>query len=128
MSDDAEEFRPRFGHVLRSNGRTQPVYYHPDPEEADAFVALDPADDSEIELYPGDTLHFDRLAPHQSIYVVKTDGEKQRGRTKNGWRGAKMEEQKQKDPNGWWKGLVVLAGICAIVVLTIAGVNWALSL
>lgn len=35
---------------------------------------------------------------------------------------------KPKDPNGWWKGLVMIAGLAAIVVLTIAGINWAIGL
>jgi hypothetical protein len=38
------------------------------------------------------------------------------------------KETKPSDPNGWWKVLVVFAGLAAIVVFTIAGINWATGL
>lgn len=38
-----------------------------------------------------------------------------------------MDNEKKKDPNGWIKGLAALAGLSVIVILTIAGIRWALS-
>lgn len=39
-----------------------------------------------------------------------------------------QEPKKEPDPDGWWKGVVLLASLVAIGVLGLAGLRWAVGL
>ena len=124
-------FRPRFGVLRRANGETRTVVFYPHESLPDTFVCHY-ADNEEVAIVDakaGDRIQVDNLGPGQSIYINYPDKPGPvRGRLQSD-RNAEMSTdiQKPKDPNGWWKGLVMLAGLAAIVILTIKGISWALE-
>lgn len=145
------EVRPRFGTVKPVGGKERAISFRPVSDDPMAFEAVDPITDEVVELNKGDVLKVDVIGPGQSIVVARY-GKGVPATTAHEWRSKKdtelMEEifptkekkekdmdenktprhAKNQDPNAVWKGLAGLAGFAAIVVLTIAGVRWALSL
>lgn len=119
---EQEEDRPRFGHIRHRDGTTTPVYYIPDEDEADSFIPIVAATEKPVELEWGEALKVDKIGPHQSITVAMA-GVKPPLNTEE----ISMNDNKPAEKS-LLKGLAGLAGVCLIVVLTIAGVNWALSL
>ena len=125
-----QESRPRFGVLYRHNGERRTVVFYPHEDKPETFVChyADTEEVAVVDAKAGDRIQVDNLGPGQAIYInyPNTPGPV-RGRLESD-RSKDMEIQKQRDPNGWWKGLATLAGIALIVVLTIAGVNWATGL
>ena len=124
--------RPRFGVLYRHNGETRTVVFYPHSDKPDTYVAhyADTEEVAVVDAKAGDRIAVDNLPPGQAIYINYPDKPGPvRGRLQSD-RNAEMstEIQKPKDPNGWWKALLTLAGIAAIVVFTIAGINWATGL
>lgn len=132
MSEE-QTFRPRFGVLRRHNGETRTVVFYPHESIPNTFVChyADTEEVAIVDAKAGDRIQVDNLAPGQNIYINYPDkpgpirGRLQSDRNKE---MADSNETKPKNPNGWWQGLVVLAGIALIVVLTIAGINWATGL
>jgi hypothetical protein len=122
--------RPRFGQVRRADGTTQALVFYPTDRENE-FIALSASDERELVLGDGDTVNFDTLDSGQSVIFRRGDAQWTKGETGRVAGPKKKEtvmEEQNKSSNGWWKGLVALAGIALIVVLTVAGINWAMSL
>jgi hypothetical protein len=123
--------RPRFGVLYRHNGERRTVVFYPHSEKPDTFVChyADTEEVATVDAKAGDRIHFDTLGPGQSIYINYPDTPGPvRGRLKSDRSAEMNNETKPRDPWGWAKGLAVLAGLAAIIVLTIAGINWAISL
>lgn len=127
MTEQPEEFRPRFGRVLRADGTTQVCYFRPAANEEDVFEPVDPSTEKVIELKPGDSISFDRLGAHQGIRVLRGDNQMHEGRTRPGWRN-KMDENQNSQPrhrrDSSWAGVV--KGIITLFVLGgfILGMAW----
>ena len=124
-------FRPRFGVLRRANGETRTVVFYPHESLPDTFVCHY-ADNEEVAIVDakaGDRIQVDNLAPGQSIYINYPDKPGPvRGRLQSDREKAMTDSNEEKTKTTWWQGLIMLAGFSAIVVLTIAGINWALHL
>ncbi len=124
--------RPRFGVLRRGNGEERTVVFYPHESRPDTFVChyADTEEVAVVDKAAGDRIHFDTLAPGQSIWIQYPDTPGPvRGRLQSDREKEMAEkEDKPRDPNAVWKGLGALAGLAAIVVLTIAGINWATGL
>jgi hypothetical protein len=129
---EEQTFRPRFGVLYRHNGETRTVVFYPHESLPDTFVAhyADTEEVAVVDAKAGDRIQVDNLAPGQAVYINYPDKPGPvRGRLESDRNKEMAEnENKPKDPNGWWKALLTLAGIAAIVVFTIAGINWATGL
>lgn len=149
------EVRPRYGVVLRKDGTQEMLVFHP-YDDRGTYIALSAKDDTlELVLGDGDLVNVDVVPPSQSILFRRGDGgwvTTEGGRPTGPDRDPKwvmededvdagdvaptfeelekerLMENKEKTPGGWWKGLVTLAVVAAIIVLTVAGLNWAISL
>lgn len=124
--------RPRFGVLRRGNGEQRTVVFYPHEKLPAVFVAhyADTEEVAVVDKTVGDRIQVDNLAPGQSIFIEypNTAGPV-RGRLQSDREKEMTEnESKPKSNKGWWQGLVVLAGIGVIIVLTVAGINWAISL
>lgn len=131
MSEEPQSVRPRYGALHRANGETRTVYFLPHESMPDTFVAHY-ADDEEVAVVDakgGDRIYVDVIGPGQSIYIqYPSSAEPVRGRLKKDKENDMNENNnKPRNPNGWWQGLVVLASLVVIIVLGIKGVVWALG-
>lgn len=68
----ADDIRPRFGQIIRKDGLTQPLVFHP-TDTPNEFVALSAFDESELTIGEGDTMKVDALGPGQSVIFRKGD-------------------------------------------------------
>lgn len=131
MSEE-QPFRPRFGVLHRHDGERRTVVFYPHQDLPDTFVAhyADTEEVAVVDAKAGDRIHVDTLGPGQAIYINYPDkpgpvrGRLQSDRSKE----MSDNENKPRDPQAWWKALLTLAGVAAIIVFTIAGINWAISL
>jgi hypothetical protein len=130
VSEPPVEHRPRFGVLRRHTGEQVTIVFYPHESLPNTFVAHDAKTEEVVivDAKAGDRIHVDTLVPGQTIYINYPDKPGPvRGRLQSD-REKEMTENNNKPRAPWWQGLVVLAGIAAIVVLTIAGINWAVGL
>jgi len=129
---EEQMFRPRFGVLYRYDGERRTVVFYPHESLPDTYVChyADTEEVAIVDAKAGDRIQVDNLGPGQAIYINYPDTPGPvRGRLESD-RNAEMTDSNkdEKTKTTWWQGLVMLAGIAAIVVFTIAGINWAVSL
>lgn len=128
---EEQSFRPRFGVLRRHDGETRTVVFYPHESLPNTFVAhyADTEEVAIVDAKAGDRIQVDNLAPGQVIFINYPDkpgpvrGRLQSDRNKD--MAENEKDNKPSDPGAWWKILVVFGGLAGIIVLTIAGINWA---
>ena len=133
---EEQPFRPRFGVLYRHDGERRTVVFYPHQDKPDTFVChyADTEEVAVVDAKAGDRIQVDNLGPGQAIYINYPDtpgpvrGRLQSDRDKEMTENENKPENTDKSKLTWWQGLVVLAGMAAIVVFTIAGINWAIGL
>ena len=134
MSEELE-FRPRFGVLRRHDGTMRTVVFYPHETLPNTFVChyADNEQVAVVDAKAGDRIQVDNLAPGQAIFIEYPNqpgpvrGRLKSDKDKDDMAENENTEDKVKDPNAVWKGLVGLAGFVLIVVLGIKGVVWALG-
>lgn len=135
LTPAGDDPRPRYGTHWKPGDEVRAIYFIEAENYPDGFVAMDPLTGDALILRDDERIQMTNLQAGQTLFVNRPGQENPiASKTAQGWDDEKENDMKHdsgKKVSALASAgilLFVLAGLAGIVVGTIAGINWAVSL